>query len=266
MMATAESSTICLTVDVEWACPEVLADLCRLLDERGVRATFFCTHAGIDVGRHERGLPPNFRPDGDCLKALAARHGGTLPTDLRTIYGHVVAWFKAFAPEACGVRAHSLYYDSQLLRFYREHGIRYESTYQLPLAGGLRPFWKEYGIVEMPIYFNDYFDIKTAATGFDLASLRLDRPGLKVLNFHPNIVYLNADTEAFYLDSKAVYGDADRLLARRRHGPGIRELFLRLLDHIAGQRLATATLAEVDAAWRQAEPCPWGERPLLDTP
>src|SRR5262249_20324069 len=38
------STEIYLTIDVEWACEEVLADTLRLLDERGVRATFFCTH------------------------------------------------------------------------------------------------------------------------------------------------------------------------------------------------------------------------------
>jgi len=40
---------ICLSVDEEWANPEVLADLRRLFDERGLRATFFCTQPGWSV-------------------------------------------------------------------------------------------------------------------------------------------------------------------------------------------------------------------------
>ena len=56
-----DPGTICFTVDVEWAHPAVLQDVRDLFDMHGVRATFFCTHAGIDVGPHERGLHPNYR-------------------------------------------------------------------------------------------------------------------------------------------------------------------------------------------------------------
>ena len=148
MIAT---EAICITVDVEWAHPAVLDDLHRMIDERGLRATFFCTHGGIDLPGHERALHPNFRGDGDCLKALVARDGPDALRDQAAAYRFVMAWFGAFAPEAQGVRGHSLHYDSQLLDIYRAHGIVYDSSYQLPLAAGLRPFWKEAGILELPM-------------------------------------------------------------------------------------------------------------------
>ena len=64
------SQTIYITIDVEWACREVLAEIVRLLNERGLRATFFCTHADIDVPGHERAIHPNFRRNGDTLRQL----------------------------------------------------------------------------------------------------------------------------------------------------------------------------------------------------
>src|SRR4051812_40862134 len=61
---------VCLTVDVEWAHPVVLADLVSLFNEAGVAATFFVTHAGVELPGHERGLHPNFRRNGDSYRAL----------------------------------------------------------------------------------------------------------------------------------------------------------------------------------------------------
>src|SRR5262249_35907583 len=58
--------TLCFTVDVEWAAPEVLADIVRLFDTYGVKATFFVTHQGVSVPGHERGLHPNFRRGSDA--------------------------------------------------------------------------------------------------------------------------------------------------------------------------------------------------------
>ncbi len=248
---------ICLTVDVEWAHPVVLDDLRRLIDERGLRATFFCTHAGIGLPGHERALHPNFRGDGDCLKALAARDGPAASRNQAAAYRFVMDWFHAFAPEAQGVRGHSLHYDSQLLDIYRAHGILYDSSYQLPLAEGLRPFWKEAGILELPIFYNDYFDLRQAATGFEIAALRLDRPGLKVLNFHPNITYANIADPQAYQRARAFYHDPDRLRAERGASTGPRDLLQRILDTIVAHDLPSATLAEVSAEWRARHPAPW---------
>ena len=251
------TKAVCLTVDVEWAHPAVLADLVRTFDERGLRATFFCTHAGVAVAGHERGIHPNFRSDGDCLKAFVERDGIEALRQQGRVYRFVVEWFKAFAPEAEGVRGHSLHYDSQLIDIYRAHGITYDSSYQLPLAADLRPFWKEAAILELPIFYNDYFDLRTGATGFDPGALKLERPGLKILNFHPNIVYLNAPDQTHYLETKGFYHDPERLLAARHEGPGARDMLLRVLDRIVALRLPTATLAEVAADWRDRHPAPW---------
>ena len=135
-----------------------------LLDERGLRATFFVTHGGVDVPGHERGIHPNFRRDGDVVKAIGTRVASDAGApDDAAVYEHVVAAFKDFAPEARGVRAHSLHYDLLLLPIYQRHGIEYDSSYQMPLLRDLRPFWKECGILEIPIYFNDLLRIEGRA-------------------------------------------------------------------------------------------------------
>ena len=244
--------TICFTVDVEWADPAVLQDIRALFDEHGVRATFFCTHDGIDVGPHERGLHPNYRRNGSTLQELTAKIGEPAKAVIEEseLYRHVLRTTLAFAPEAKGARSHSLFYDSVMIPLYREFGLEYDSSYQLPLTPGLQPIWKEYDVLELPIYFADHFELKTGATGFDITRLHLERRGLKVINLHPNMVYLNAVSDRHYLASKAFYHDRERLLEARFLGRGVRSMVLDLLEHVAAKNLLTATLGAVNKQWR----------------
>jgi peptidoglycan/xylan/chitin deacetylase (PgdA/CDA1 family) len=247
-----DAGTICFTVDVEWGHPAVLKDVRGLLDEYGVRATFFCTHAGIDVGSHERGLHPNYRRNGSTLRDLAGEIGAAAAAviDESDIYRHVLRTTLGFVPEAKGVRSHSLLYDSLLMPLYREFGLEYDSSYQLPLTSGLRPVWKEYDVLELPIYFADHFELKTGATEFDIALLHLDRPGLKVINLHPNMMYINAMSHEHYISTKAFYHDPERLLQARYRGRGVRSMMIDLLEEVASSNRITATLGEVNAEWR----------------
>ncbi len=238
---------------MEWAHEEVLADTVRLLDEHGVRATFFCTHAGIQVPGHERALHPNFRRSGDALQDLRSRLGDRYATLEDTdVYAHVLETTRAFCPEARGIRAHSLYYDTQLLPLYQAASLQYDSSYCLPLVGGLRPFFKEHGILEVPIYYMDHLDLVEQRSGFDTGNVLLARGGLKVFDFHPNMVYTNAATCAFYERTKAFYQDPERLQGARHPGRGVRTLLLELLDAIRTQHLMTATLGDVNTLWRQS--------------
>ena len=95
-----------------------------------------------------------------------------------------------------------------------------------------------------------FFDLITGATGFSVAGLGLERPGLKVFDFHPNIVFINAASDADYLATKGFYHDHERLLAARRPGKGARTLLLELLEAVRRNDLHTATVDEVNAHWR----------------
>jgi peptidoglycan/xylan/chitin deacetylase (PgdA/CDA1 family) len=244
--------TICFTFDVEWAHPAVLTDIRDLFDKYAVRATFFCTHEGIDVGSHERGLHPNYRRNGATRKQLAGDIGAAAAASIDEcdLYRYVLRTTLNFAPEAKGARSHSLFYDSLMMPLYREFGLEYDSSYQLPLTPGLQPIWKEYDVLELPIYFADHFELKTGATGFDIARLHLDRSGLKVINLHPNMLYLNAFSDQHYISTKAFYHDPERLLGARHQGRGIRSMVVDLLEDVASRNRPTATLGEINAQWR----------------
>jgi len=110
--------------------------------------------------------------------------------------------------------------------------------------------WKEYDVLELPIYFADHFELKTGATEFDIVRLHLERPGLKIINLHPNMLYLNAASDRHYRACKPFYHDHERLLEARFFGRGIRSMVMDLLEHISSKNLPTATLGEVNEQWR----------------
>ena len=246
------TNVICLTVDVEWVCQEVLLDITHLLDERGLHVTFFCTHEGIKVPGHERALHPNFHRNGSIYRQLREEIGDAI-SDLteKEIYQYAIKNTHKFCPEAIGVRAHNSYFNFDVLSVYREAGLQYDSTYSLPLASGLQPILKEFGILEMPIYYMDHIDLINQMTGFSMEKLCLKKPSLKVFDFHPNIVFLNASTEQQYLESKPCYHDYEQLLHLRHKGRGVRTLFIDLLDYICAEGHPTMTLGELNRVWRE---------------
>lgn len=238
---------ICLTVDVEWAHADVLADLVALIEARGINATFFCTHAEVQAPGHERALHPNFLRSGETIRRLGAAAAEMCDGE---IYRHVVKTTHEFCPEAVGVRGHRQFFDSTLLPIYKECGLQYDASVFLPLACGLAPAMKPHDVLELPTYYIDHSDLNAGYTNFELSKLGLDSPGLKVFDFHPNIVFINAATNAQYEASKAHYHDPSRLLAMRQSGAGVRTLLIDLLDKIADERRPTARLAEVNWRWR----------------
>jgi hypothetical protein len=95
---------------------------------------------------HERGPRPNFRRNSDTYRRLRETHGEIALADedrARPPRSSALA----FAPEAKGLRAHSLYYDPvvlPLLPLYRRLGVEYDCSYQMRLLGGLRPLRKHH--------------------------------------------------------------------------------------------------------------------------
>jgi peptidoglycan/xylan/chitin deacetylase (PgdA/CDA1 family) len=243
-VASADRGPIAVTVDTEWAHPLVLADLLDILERFGVKATLFCT-GPVEARGHEVAIHPNFRRGGDAVRRLLAEPANAAAAwDDSFVYRAVLAEMRATFPDAIGSRSHSLIYDSALLPELAAAGFRYDSTYMTPLRC-VAPFPKEHGIWEIPIYYMDHVDLVTQASGFRLDGLGLEQPGLKVFDFHPNMVFIDARSEPQYLESKASYHDPQALLSYRSDGGGVRELLVALLEHVRSEAIPLTTLSEV---------------------
>jgi hypothetical protein len=240
------NSAVALTIDVEWAHPEVLAYVVRELNARKLKATFFCTHAGIDVNGHERALHPNYRRNGNS--GYAAGNQGVPETEF---YRNVTLATKAFCPEAIGLRSHHLFWESGLAGICLDAGLRYVSNCFLPLCPDLRAVERIKGLIELPIYYMDFWDVKESSAVKRPDQLNLEQNGLKVLDFHPNLIYTNARSIAQYEESKSYYNDPERLAASRAPGRGVQTLFLELLDILAVRECRPVLLKDVDASFRK---------------
>jgi hypothetical protein len=226
--ADAYASTVCLTLDLDWAPDHVLEDTRALLAEAGLPATIFATHhtpgvvaltnlAGVEMGVH-----PNF---------LGA-------PDENATFSRLLSDF----PGAVGVRNHLLFYHSRLLPLFAHKGMRYFSNDLMFLQPDLAPFYDWSGLIRLPIYWEDdvhclYFDNR-----FGIDTLRLEQPGMKILNFHPVHLFLNTREEAEYQAAKPVLHDPVAARALRKPGPGIRTLFLDVVQRLRGTPLPVLSL------------------------
>lgn len=227
-----------LTFDVDWAPDFAVAALVDKLRRRGARATIFATQplaalaavAGADD--IEVALHPSFLP--------GSSHGAT-PDEVMT---RLRGWF----PDAAGVRMHSLVQSSPLLAHLGRLGVRYDSSlllYDHPYA---QAFDTVFGLRRIPYVWADASHLFLGRP-MALSALHLETPGLKVLNFHPLLVALDAESPARYAALKAAWPDlptAPRgVVAANAGGPGVGTLLEALLDKIEMRGLTTYTLSEL---------------------
>lgn len=223
---------VAITSDIDWAGDEVISYMLAILDDYGIRATFFCTHdvssiKGIE--RHELAIHPNF---------TAGRAEVEVIRELKTLF-----------PEAKGIRSHGLYLHGYLFNIYREFGLEYDSNYLIPNQM-VHPFYISENVLEIPMFFEDDLYVSTSSD-FTIASLNMQSEGLTVFNFHPIHIFLNTRRLSDYDHAKKYFRQPHRMLKYRNKGKGMHDLFIELLEYIKSHHLRTCTLSEINSCWRR---------------
>ncbi len=223
--------TVHLTFDLDWAPAWATAWLGDLIGQHGLRGTFFVTLACEALsglrrsGAAELGWHPNFLP--------GSSHGSTVDEVLDSMV--------ALVPEAAGARAHTLMRGTPLLLAYRARGLSYDAADLHDGVANLAPFVSWTGLTRLPIWFEDDVHLQRGLP-MRLASLDLERPGLKIANFHPVLVALNAADLEGYGRLKADLGRRGVPLTEasvedfapfvERQRPGARDLLRSLAAHL----------------------------------
>lgn len=222
---------IAFSFDLDWA-PSWATDWIREeLEDRGLVGTFFVTHACESLDRlraanMELGIHPNYLP--------GSSHGTTAD--------EVLDFVRALVPEARGVRAHALVRSTPLWTRYAELGFAYEASDLMDGLAGLRPIRAWNGLVQLPIYWEDDVHLMHGRP-LDVASMGLGSAGMKILNFHPVLLALNSasldgygalKTELARTGDKLTEASRDTFVRFADRGPGVRDLFLRVADRLAG--------------------------------
>ena len=222
---TSWRGAVFLTLDIDWACDEVLLDSIELIEQAGVRATFFATHATplltriADNPLFELGLHPNFN---ELLRGTPDA-GGMSATEVVNRLASIIPGTRSF-------RSHSLSWGDVISQAIRSAGITTVSNHLIPEQSGivLKPYADWYGLVHAPYFYQDsacfYFSDNTPIEGL------ARREGLKVFDFHPMHIYLNSERLERYEGLRELVRRPDVLLENRYEGEGARNSLLRLME------------------------------------
>lgn len=242
---------VVLTLDVDWA-PDCAIDwVAQQLVTHGVRATWFVTHLSPAVERlrerpdlFELGIHPNF--------LTGSTHGAT--TD--AVLDHCLA----LVPAATSVRTHALVQSTPILvRILERTAITTDVSLYLPYTPGLRPVESRFGhrsLLRLPYFWEDDDEMQQPRPDWRLATLLGVGPGLKVFDFHPVHIYMNAtDMEQYRRLTAGMSRLEDATEADVcgfvRAGDGTRSLFVELVEHLASAG-DSQTVREVSGQCRAA--------------
>lgn len=228
-------SRFVVTMDTDWAPQFVLDHALEMLAEYGLGGTVFCTgRYSIPTDRGiEAALHPNFMPD--STQGSSAQE--------------ILSLLKGMWPDAVGCRSHRLFWHSGLREVLKAHGLLYDCSALLPLQPLDRPA-DSGGLKHLSIWWSDnqHMIHDFALNGFDVPGR--DAAGVKVLLFHPLLIYLNVGSREEYLKSVAglpPLGDVTPkdLERHRRAGPGVESLFRAALRHVADTQGQGPTLERI---------------------
>ena len=217
-----------LTLDVDWAPDAMVREVAALLVERGVRATWFVTHAGpaLDALRahpelFELGVHPNLLP--------GSSHGATP----EAVLDHVLA----LVPGARCVRTHCLVQSTPWFELLARRGTpAIDASLHLPRTGGVAPvtLWTAGGaITRIAHVWEDDLEMARPDPDWDLSATLDGSGGLKVFDFHPVHVWLNSASFAPYAALKAAGWHEPERFRAAGDAPGARSAFLTLADRLA---------------------------------
>lgn len=242
-----------LTADQDWAPDWAVLDLVNRWLEAGIEGTLFVTHASSaleelrSISGLELAIHPNYAP--------GSSHGESTT--------EVLDHLSQLLPEAVGVRSHALQAGTGLLVEYGERGLIYEGSYLMEGTAGLAPAMAWNGVVRLPIFWEDDVHMLHGRK-FEITELQLERPGLKVFDFHPVHVALNSFDLAAYERLKRLLQDKGRTLGEAtredfdkvsEQGPrGTSDLLNELIEWLSkGEERGAGTMERIARATREAE-------------
>lgn len=230
--------TVVLTTDIDWAPDYATAAVLDLVAAQGMRITAFATHDSpllkASTGFVETGLhPDNTRPHPEHRFARKI-------VELQEIF-----------PDAVGLRCHRNFFGQNISDLAHAAGLQYDiSTFlwQQPFAQG----YVDYnGLVKLAYVWEDGIHVDVGEP-LELGRIRLDTPGLKILNVHPMLIYLNAPTDQ--LRRTLCRGIADLTTVPESHfrdhihrGYGLRDLYRDLLAELRRRGVCTLFARDVAA-------------------
>lgn len=240
-----------LTGDQDWAPPWALQRELEVARAADAPLHIFVTNGDPLVSAPPDGLSLGIHPN-----FLRGSSHGVEPSA-------VVEHCLALVPQATTARSHAFAESTPWLAELARRGIRADSNGCTMLQSGIVPVPHASGLLRFPVFLEDDVLLRWAGRVPSVEELLpyLTEPGLKILNFHPVLVALNARTPQDYLDfkqrSRCGAAGEDPASHPRLHGRGVADLLDELLAYVRRERRPLLALPElvrrgeelVAAAW-----------------
>ncbi len=229
------SDLIAVTLDTDWAHDEVIAYTMDILNEHGVRATYFATNESpvlkkVDGSRFEIGIHPDFNGTLDHESKIK---------ELLSIY-----------PDAKGVRSHTLFHSWSIMDLFKKYGFVYDSNIIMPYFPGLRPIVWFNNVVRIPYFWEDEVHLLFGKQ-CEPRTLMMGEAGLKIYNFHPIHIFLNTEDLGRIEAARGSFQRPDKLEKHRNtRTRGCKDIFLDVLGRVRADQGKTYRMIDIASDFR----------------
>lgn len=241
-----------LTIDIDWAPDFVIQEIADILIEKGIQATWFVTHDSTCIRRlikfkdiFEFGLHPNFLPN--------STQGSN--------YREIMDYLRNILPDTGIIRTHALVQSTRLFSMLiDEYSVDTDVSLFLPLTPNITPHMiymghKKPGLLRIPYFWEDDIEMYCPEQSWDFNHPKYHQKGLKVFDFHPMYIYLNAYNMKNYEKLKEK-GTLNELKANmvckfiNKDRDGTRNMFLSFIDYLCNHQEKTYKISDVSNVWR----------------
>lgn len=239
-------NSLFLTFDLDWACDEILEDTIQLVEESNVAATFFVTHDTplLSCLRSNKEIELGIHPNFNSLLNGQTNAGKS---------ADIIKKIKEVVPEARSVRCHSLVQSSHLLDSFVKLGLTHDVNLFIPAYSQIKllPFRHYNGLIRVPYLWEDDYHCAPLINGeeqyWDVGCF-LDKPGLKVFDFHPIHVYLNTEDLERYELCREYHRQPNLLYGFRykNNKNGTRVFLVNLIKEAKQRKMRFGLIKEVD--------------------
>jgi hypothetical protein len=244
-----EINDVVITLDTDWAPDFAIRKTADILIENQVKATWFLTHDSKAIRTlfehrdlFELGIHPNFMP-------------GSTQGDS---YNDIMNYLMNIVPKAKAVRTHAMFYSASLSRMFAfDYGLETDSSIFLAEMPHITPYEVFYGdkkLIRMPYFWSDDGEMSIMQSpSFEFNIKKYERPGLKILDFHPIHVFLNSENIGNYslLKTKVDFKDctAESIKSFIHHGNGAGSLLREIIKNNPNPE-RFRTIAEIADEWK----------------
>jgi hypothetical protein len=218
---------IFITIDVDWACDEILNFTLDIIEKYTLKATIFCTHKTelLTTMRQNKNIEVGIHPNFNFLLHGEYTYGKN--------YKEVLEYYLDIVPEALSVRSHSMTQNSVMLQSFHSYGLKYDCNQFIPFHLGieLAPwyFW-DFKLIRIPCFWED--DIHCLYKWKWNIDSFINIKGIKVFAFHPIHLFLNTNDMENFKQCRPYYNDPSALKKLRNNDYGTYSFFIDLIKKL----------------------------------